>query len=379
MNLTGFSVEEKIVLLASRADFNEVISKKIEEIVKSHFVDWDRVVGIMVSNRLNGVIFDHLSGTNYFPQKTMQLLKLLYLGQKEVVKVQADEIGRINNLLSEHDVQVCFLKGAVLNTIVYKVGTRISSDTDLLVREQDIEECNALLKKMGYIQGSIENNEIIPANRHELLFAQLNTYELVPFHKKMNNSFLPVHTVDVNYRLSNSENVEAAEELLLNKVFLENDLVSVKTMDLERFFIFLCIHLYREATMVFKIMEGEDLSVYKFMDIHFLAIKYKSRMNYSKMYDICIKINKNKEVYYAMYHTELLYPGTFKKSTLDQFEPQNLDYLNEYHGRDNTDQTYKWESEFVKRVFDRKRILNAKKNIGCENERYNNIIKEIRK
>lgn len=378
MDLREFTVEEQIVLLASRADFNEDILENINNIVKTQFVDWDKVVGIMITNRLNGVVLEHLQGQKVFPSKTKETLSFLFSAQKEIGEIQSAEITQINNLFINNHINSCFLKGAVLNNIVYKKGTRISSDTDILVEESDLEKCVKVLEGCGYIQGNIKDDEIIPADRREKLFARVNTYELVPLHKKMNSRFLPFHTVDINYRLGNSENAASAKELLKNSILLTKDDFSVNTMELESFFIFLCVHLYREATMVLKIMDGEDLAVYKFMDIHYMAIKYREKLDYDKMHNMCIKMAKNKEVFYTMYHTELLYPETFSKDILDLFKTDNTEYLDEYRGRDNSAQVYKWNIPFEKRVFNRRRVIDAKKNIEEENKRYNEIMKELR-
>ena len=65
---------------------------------------------------------------------------------------------------------------------------------------------------------------------------------------------------------------------------------------------------------------------------------------------------------------------------LNSFDMLGKDFLNQYRGRDNSEEVYEWKLKFHERMFDDvSRIKEAKKNIEHEDERYNCIRKELKK
>ena len=168
--------------------------------------------------------------------------------------------------------------------------------------------------------------------------------------------------------------------MLKDTVIVGNSTFKLRTMSPERFLIYLCIHLYREATMVYKIVRGDDLILYKFMDIHYFIISNQQKMSWEKLLKEAELLDRQKDVYYALYFTEKLYPGTVESEILNSFDMLGKDFLNQYRGRDNSEEVYEWKLKFHERMFnDVSRIKEAKENIEHENERYNCIRKELKK
>jgi len=263
------------------------------------------------------------------------------------------------------------IRGAVLNTLCYKESERISGDTDIMVNSNDLNKCSELLQSIGYKQGEVENGNFVPATKKQIIFARLNTYETVPFVKPMKNETLPFHEGDINFRLSNDDSIESALEMLNDTIRIETENGGIRTLNIEKFLIFLCIHHYREATMVFKIVAGEDMILYKYMDIHmFLS---KNEINLEEIVRITNKIGRKKEVYHTLYYTELLYPNTVDKRVFEMLDIAELSFLNQYRGRDNSDELYEWKTSFYSRCFSNERRIEAMKNIKGENERFNSI------
>ena len=132
--------------------------------------------------------------------------------------------------------------------------------------------------------------------------------------------------------------------------------------------------------MVYKIVRGDDLNLYKFMDIHYFIVSNQKNISWEKLLQESKILDRQKDVYYALYYTEELYPGTVDDEILKSFEMLGNDFLNQYRGRDNSEEVYEWKLEFHERMFDDvSRIKEAKENIEHENERYNSIRKELKK
>mgnify|MGYP000822168020 FL=1 len=147
----------------------------------------------------------------------------------------------------------------------------------------------------------------------------------------------------------------------------------------ENFLLYLCIHLYREATMVLQIMSGTDLTLYKFMDVHFFILDREDSLDWDLMFEEAEILGRLNDIYYTLYYTEELYPGTVCKKNLEKFKPESTDFLNEYKGRDNTKEVYKWNLNFKERVLNSERKLEAMPNISEEYKRYHNILDKLKK
>ena len=368
-----YQMHEQAILLCSRHDFDDEIREYVQTLFKSPGFDWYAFLGIAMINRVNGVVYKNIKGLKSIPKYVNYFLNLAYLEQKERTRIHRDEIVNVSNIFEKNNIRHAFLKGSVLNTIIYNPGDRISNDTDVMIHIDDIDRAVKLLKDDGYIQGEIVDGKLIPATKKEILFARINTYEIVPLSKPIDERYLPYHEVDVNFRLGNDATQEEASELLKGTVLIEENGYSVRTLPMEEFLIFLCIHHYREAVMVFKIAHGDDLTLYKFMDIHFLLSSRGKDIDWDELREKVERMNRFRDVYYTLYYTEQLYPGTISEEHLNMFKPADTAFLNEYRGKDNSDEVYTWKTDFVHRVFSYDRQIEALENIGDENERFKQI------
>lgn len=369
---------EQLMLLASRYQLNEDELSYMKEIVQRSDMNWYEFLGCSMVNRVNGVVYKNIKGLK-IPKYVRYFLELAYREQKERTFVHQQEIYKVSELLEKENINYSLLKGAVLNTIFYEAGERISNDTDMMVGVQDIDKVIAILKKEDFIQGEVREGELVPATKKEILFSRLNTYEIVPLIKRLDDSHLPFHEMDINFKLGNDDVKGTAEKMLEDTVLLVNNDHQIRTLALEKFLLFLCIHHYREATMIMKIVNGDDLTLYKFMDIHFVVSQKAQEIDWNYLLEVAKETNRLNDVYYTFYYTELLYPGTFEIEILDMLKPENTDFINQYRGRDNTGEVYEWKLSFPERVFSYKRKEEALKNVEAENKRFKAIQEQLKK
>lgn len=378
--LKEFVQEEKMTLLLSRKDYDGTMEEYIQNMIFNERINWNLFLGFSITHRVNGVIFNRITKMEDVPVTVKRSLQFMLLSQIQRNACHKQEIAKVYQELEREEVNYAFLKGAVLNFVYYGEGERISNDTDILVNVKDLAKVIRICEKMGYVQGHIESGKIVPATKKEIMFAQLNTYETVPMIKKTGNPYLPFHELDINFRLGNDDKGEMSKVMLKDTEIVGNSAFKLRTMSLERFLIYLCIHLYREATMVYKIVRGDDLILYKFMDIHYFIIWNQQKLSWEKLLKEAETLDRRKDVYYALYFTEELYPGTVGSEILKSFDMLGKDFLNQYRGRDNSEEVYEWKLKFHERMFDDvSRIKEARENIEHENERYNSIREELKK
>lgn len=378
--ISKFSETKKIVLLLTRKDYDDEIEDYVLNIIMLKKISWNLFLGLVSNHRVNGVICNRIQNMERVPLSVKRSLQFMLLSQIQRNSCHKQEIAKVYSELERKEVNYAFLKGAVLNFVYYGEGERISNDTDILVNVKDLAKVIRICEKMGYVQGHIESGKIVPATKKEIMFAQLNTYETVPMIKKTGNPYLPFHELDINFRLGNDDKGEMSKTMLKDTEIVGNSAFKLRTMSLERFLIYLCIHLYREATMVYKIVRGDDLILYKFMDIHYFIIWNQQKLSWEKLLKEAETLDRQKDVYYALYFTEELYPGTVGSEILKSFDMLGKDFLNQYRGRDNSEEVYEWKLKFHERMFDDvSRIREARENIEHENERYNSIREELKK
>ncbi len=92
--------------------------------------------------------------------------------------------------------------------------------------------------------------------KKEILFAKMNTYEVYPYVKWIGDECFPFHEIDINFKLENGARIEDVKDMLKHTMRIENSEYGIRTLDVDSFLIFLCIHHYREATMLFKNFRG---------------------------------------------------------------------------------------------------------------------------
>lgn len=376
MQINNYDFTENVLLQLC----HENCGKKKDLVITDEHVgeiDWAKFVGLAIRHRVVGVVYKRINKIEKVPREVERSLKYIYLGQRERNKLQNQIILELSKELEMCGANYVFLKGAILNSYYYEEGERVSNDVDILTVRSEISKIAEAAKRAGYIQGKVRNGKIVAATLKQIVFNQLNTYETVPFFKKIDKEYISFSEFDVNFRLGNDDTGEATKELLKENHLVDKSKLAIRTMRLEKFFLYLCIHLYREAIMVFKIIKGDDLLLYKFLDIHKVIWKEKS-FDWKYLLALANKLNRIQDVYYTLYFTEMLFPNTIDIEKLEMFKTSDELFLNQYRGKDNSKEVYEWNMEFSARMFNETaRIKEAKKNIGKEHSRYRKIKNEV--
>lgn len=93
--------------------------------------------------------------------------------------------------LWENHIKFVVMKGAVLSQAAYgNFAIRKSSDIDLFVSRDCIDQVKKHLLDLGFVQGRVTAKGIVPFNRADLIFYTTQSHQLAPFVKRVGGSLL---------------------------------------------------------------------------------------------------------------------------------------------------------------------------------------------
>jgi len=176
----------------------------------------------------------------------------------------------LNDILSDCGCRYAMLKGAFLCRF-YPAGYRTSNDVDLLVLPKDVTTIGNKLLQAGFMQGHIRNGTFQPATRKEIVESRMMRGETVPYIKEVSLPGMKYLEVDINFSLDYKPSDTDVLESMLARAYTRNvNKLPVTTLDNTDFFIYLCSHLYKEATTLPWVEMKRDMTMYKYADIYML-------------------------------------------------------------------------------------------------------------
>nr|WP_084375022.1 nucleotidyltransferase family protein [Neobacillus soli] len=118
-------------------------------------IDWDLFIQLSKHHRVFPLIYKRIKdlGENYIPASVLQELCRLY--QKNIFRMLqlSGESEKISKLFSSYQISTLFLKGPVLAADLYgDVSLRTSSDLDILIPIEKLNQAEDILLNKGYIK-----------------------------------------------------------------------------------------------------------------------------------------------------------------------------------------------------------------------------------
>lgn len=188
------------------------------------------------------------------------------------------EARRIADAFDDAGVQVAFNKGVVFQQLLYQGrGTRVFSDIDLMIRPADKDATARLLADLGYQaakQFDHRRGELVDLPRSEILMYGLYPDHLPHAHRLTGLPHLPYFMVDIAF---NAAWYGSGWQLPMDGVMAELPHVPVApapdpttvrlpALDARYGFLFIVLHLFREAWFERAILEG-DVRLTQFADV----------------------------------------------------------------------------------------------------------------
>lgn len=322
---------------------NKILNFLRTESLDLENMDWYNFMGFCDFHRLSGYLAGKLEKYNLPPQ-----VKRHFGIQKEYQAYRQEHLFRaakeIESALVRENIAHAFLKGTALSGTLYERGERGSNDIDILISSQDVGRAGKLLESLGFAQGLYRNGKLERFSRKEILSRRMNRGETAPYLKLTGDKLLPFIEIDLNFSLDwlPSSDIGAVDRFLRNTTLLENGLTGLTP---SYCFMFLCMHLYKEATVLSMVQRSKDIELYKYLDIY----KLFPQIDVPGFRALAEELGIEKECNYALYHTKRLFP----EIGIGTEVPQELETVID---PENNNKRYFWTVEFLDRVEDTDRL-----------------------
>lgn len=298
-------------------------------------LDYPYILGHLMFNRISALAYvklkeyDLLKGLN---REFVNSLKGSYTASKMTADGFKTFLSSMSYMLDGEKRPFALLKGSYLSSL-YPYGTRTSNDVDLLINKEDITYFIDKFKSNGYEQGFIRGGEFVAATRKDIIDSRLNNGETVPLIKESGLSNLKYFEIDLNFSLDYKakQKNDMVSVLLDDREFLvdtyKNELPTLSKVD---FFIFLCMHLYKEATVYDWVKRERDMTLYKFVDIYLFLKKFADKTFTDKLAKKIPGYSFEKECYFAIVNTCRLFDICEENinELMKKIAPDDLSYLN---------------------------------------------------
>ena len=329
-----------------------------------HFLDQasrQRVIGLVAANldRYGLVMTRDADSIPAIPSQHRWLLKAAYLANKARNTALMEELRVVLEGIADAGVKVVVRKGGYLTRLLYgDLGMRRLSDIDLLVEAgEPARAVGRCLEELGYEQGTASPNgrRVTPLSRRLHVHWAMNVSSLPPFVRPTSDPYVERFYVDVRTSLTDpTSGLDVPTRDLLSRAqTLRVDAQDVPVPSLEDGLIDLCLHLFREATLIYYIEAGKDLTLMKFCDVAEYLQWCADELNRDVLLETVHGYGIERPVYYALHFADLLYPGAVPRWLLDGCAPSDTEFLDEYGAQEA--QPARWGADFVTRLFDRGR------------------------
>lgn len=243
--------------------------------------DWDYLSRTIIERGIGPLFFNKLSllsNAAFIPEVAKSNLQQAYFRTLSRSMVLYDAFRRVADAFTLNHIQVVALKGIHLAEWLYgDIGLRQFSDIDLLVKQEDGEQCLNILSELGFVQSGDEVSHLITEKIGIVHYPAMVRNEVsveihIDLHHRRN-----AYSLDVNKIIENSE------PLIINKS-------QVQVMELHDLLIYLCIHLDKHFA-------GGEVQFTSFSDITNLLDVHAAEIDWPKLESSCKEYNCVDNVY----------------------------------------------------------------------------------
>lgn len=294
-------------------------------------LDYPYILGQLLYNRVGVMAYSALKEHELLHTVNREFrntLKAIYEYNFTKVDSFVESLKMLQPICTNFNFPYAFLKGAYLVDL-YPKGLRTSNDIDILIMPENITDLSNALKISGFHQGNIRSEKFVSANRTEIISSRINRGETVPFVKEVDLPGMKYLEIDVNFSLGFRPGMD--DQVVRDFLSRTQPLIlsTVSTLNKTDFLIHLCVHLYKEATVMSWVEMGRDISLYKYCDIYLFIQRFMEEKLAAELIRRINDVELNKECYYALYHTKELF-GVENKSIdrlLSEIQPADLSFM----------------------------------------------------
>lgn len=236
--------------------------------------DWCKLFRIAESHHVLPLIYEAV-----FRCPAANLLETSFLVHfQEKVKLyvfiqmmKTNEFYMLNNYLTKEGIQPLVVKGLICRNLYPEPDYRLSSDEDLLIREEDYARCHDLLMAYG-MQVTEKKKDI--ENLHEVSYIKPGRHLYIELHKQL---FAP----DSNAFSHLNEFFEGVHERSVKEI---NNGMPIYTMEYTDHLFYLICHAYKHFL-------HSGFGVRQVCDIVLFANHYKEMIDWDRVYTQCEAIS----------------------------------------------------------------------------------------
>lgn len=363
----GLRPEAQLILALSRlrltADHQDQVHRFLEKEGRNldwgHFLDQaarHAVLPLVGRNLIRHRLTASDDGRSFAPYRWVYTY--VYEGNRARNAALGDEYAKVLRGLNESGIDYAVRKGPVLCEGIYgDIGVRRMGDLDIMLRRDTFPVFESVVSGLGYQQGhqSRDGRQVLPFDRRTRMFWNVNlTNVALPYIKIADRDDVELYILDGCFSLFQaSTGIRGDVDEFLSRsapttIYGEPS----HMLDPIDQIIDSCVQLHVEATTLYYIEIGKDLTLLKFLDLSEI-LRAAPANHIEVLVDRVREYNCAPSMYYALHHLQQLYPGSVSADLISRFTPADLSYLDEYGGFDG--ESLPWNRAFADRMFEGRR------------------------
>jgi hypothetical protein len=244
-------------------------------------------------------------------------------------------------------VRYAVVKGEVLSQQIYGVpDRRRSSDIDILIDKKNVKFLEEQLRKLGFEQKLPEDNAEIRRNR---VLCMAYSHQIPSYHKDKFGFHL---NVDVNYDIFWGEYEGkrcSIDEFLSDTVDMEIYGVTVKTLPIEKAFVQLILHHYKEMNSLYHLSQHNCIRTDLFMDIYAFLSNNCNELSVDRIQTLCDFYSINDYGYYMLFYVWHVFPDEMLHGYIDTLAKKANKQLLNCFGLNSLERK-NWNISFAERL-----------------------------
>ena len=256
--------------------------------------------------------------------------------------------------LEDNHISYAVYKGAILSASAYgEPYYRKSFDIDLLVKKENADEAKQILKDIGFIQGRLKNDDIVPYSRKELIFHSSMTHQTAPFIMQTSSKVCPLVNIDINFDVMWGESDTSVD---VDYILGQTELIQIFDITVRKFvpvidFIAVCLHHYKDANSVYQVYSGK-LKLCLYVDIYYYLKNNFEKIPFGALAAVCEKLQVSKYIYYCLHHANLIFDDEIFTPYIRSLKTPDGEQLIDKYGLTEQERRA-WNWEFDDRLLDK--------------------------
>lgn len=226
-------------------------------------------------------------------------------------------------------IRYAVIKGEALSNQIYGVhDKRVSNDLDLLVSRSDVRLIEEQLNSHGF--SSKQSN--MGSNRQDRIMCMSYSHQIPSFYKEKYGFRL---NVDINYDVFWGEYDGprfSIADFLSDTVETNIYGVTVKTLSLEKAFVQLVLHHYKEMNSLFILSQRNSIQAKMFSDIVGLLLNNSEVLTCGCVMDLCEQYPIGEYVYYMLYYCDVVFHDKRLVNYIERLESYRNDSIMDHFG-----------------------------------------------